>query len=955
MAMMSTTIPMTRSLARVMLAGVLALITSLAYSVEVIKAPNDPREYRALTLENAMKVILISDSGTDLAAASLSIDVGSNANPPGREGLAHFLEHMLFLGTAKYPQPGEYKDYMSRHGGQDNAYTAQDETNYFFEIKASKLEGALDRFAQFFIDPLFNAEYVERERAVVHSEFLGRMKSDHRGAYSATQTVLNPNHPASYFAVGNLETLADRDGSNVRDELIAFYRRYYSANRMALTVIGREPLDELERWVRDRFSQVTNHNVAKPVPDVALFEAGRLPAILDVVPTREERSIAMTFPIAPIVEHWRTKPITHLAHLIGHEGEGSLLVALKQRGWAKELSAGPGYADDHSATFNIRIELTRAGMQHVDSIVALTFEYIDLIRRDGIEQWIFDENRRLSEIEFQFQEKAGPLSLVRAVSSVQHVLPQSEVIRGNYAFDQYDPELIRSYLDALHAENMLLTRIAPDLDTDKKTRWYDTPYRITEVSARELSRWNTTSTEHTLALPKPNPFIPNRLAIINEQHSNHRPLPIMEADGFTLWHHADGEFALPKAAFFFSLRTPVANASPRQHLLSELYVALTNDALDAFAYPADLAGLGFNLYTHMRGFSVRISGYDERQPELLDRILEAMTQRQVDPARFLIHKADIKRQLLNATRNQPYNRAMERLRDLVVKPNWSRAEQLAVIDGITAQELERFIDSLFANVNVVALAHGNITNAGARAMGRKLYTQLVGTANVLPVPRGQVRRLRRGDRLAAEFAVDHPESASVLYLQGPDKAIATRARAGMVAQILSSPFFDHLRTERKLGYVVFANAYPVLDTAGLVFIAQSPIADSATLLAEMRSFLEQYADTINQLSKERLEEHKRALIARIMEEERQLTERTDRYWNEIDRENVAFDTREQLVSAIRALDTAELAKFYQHAVVAQARRQLVIGARGEKGGPSLAPSGSVTAEALGESHGLFPG
>ncbi len=258
-------------------------------------------------------------------------------------------------------------------------------------------------------------------------------------------------------------------------------------------------------------------------------------------------------------------------------------------------------------------------------------------------------------------------------------------------------------------------------------------------------------------------------------------------------------------------------------------------------------------------------------------------------------------------------------------------------------------------MNVVALAHGNISALQAEALSDRVYEALVAPASVVEVPRGRVRRLRRGDRLAMDITVDHPESAVVMYLQGADKAIATRAHTGLLAQVLSSPFFDRLRTERKLGYVVFASAYQVLDTAGLVFVAQSPIAPSAKLVSEIREFLDGYIVAIEKMSVAELDDHKRALIARVMEEERQLSERTNRYWNEIDRGNLQFDTREKVVQAIRDTSVASLGRFYRQLILDGAHRQLVVGARGEKRGPSVAPEGSVTAEALRESRSLFPG
>jgi secreted Zn-dependent insulinase-like peptidase len=907
-----------------------AFLVPVAAGAGVVrKSESDPFAYRALVLANGLKVILASDPGTDMAAASLSVAVGSGADPRERAGLAHFLEHMLFLGTQKYPEPGEYKDFIARHGGSDNAYTAFDETNYFFEVEASWLEPTLDRFAQFFIAPLFNPEYVARERQVVHSEFLGRRDDDRRRTYSAVQQAMNADHPFATFAVGNNQTLAERDGTALRDELIAFYRRYYSANLMALAVVGREPLDTLERWVRERFSNVENRNAAGLEIEQPLFRPGSLPARLDVVPEREQYALSFSFPIPAQRDLWRSKPAGHVAHLLGHEGETSLLAELKRRGWAQGLSAGTGFDHDTGATLDVRIQLTAEGAAHTDAIAALLFNAIRVVSAKGVEEWLFQENARLAEIGFRFAERPSPPALARRLASWQQEVPQEDVLHAPYAYEQWRPDLVRDVLAHLRPDNVLVTRVAPGLETDRTSPWYEAPYRIVPIDAQTRSHWLGADPVAALDVPAPNPFVPQHLALLPPTQQA-RPVERLSRPGFRLWHLRDTAFGLPKANFYFSLRSPSANASPRASLLTQLYVDLVNDQLDTFSYPADLAGLSFRLYRHSRGLTVRISGYDERQPELLARILDALASPRIDPRRFEILRNELGRDLENSRLDQPYRRAMTRLHDILVEPNWTVAERLAIVDTLTAAELERFVQGLLARVEVVALAHGNVDEAGARALGDAVYQQLVARAQTVSVPRARVAGLRRGDRLAAVLPTEHPESSLVLYLQGPDRDLASRARAGLVAQVTASPFFDALRTEKELGYVVFANAMPILDTPGVVFIVQSPVADAATLQQEVQGFVAAFTDVVQQMEPATFEQHKRALVARVLEEERQLGERSDRLWHEIDRANFEFDTRERLVEAIRATSLQAFRDFYSSVAAGEARRQLVVRTRGER-------------------------
>ncbi|KAJ1627491.1 Metalloenzyme, LuxS/M16 peptidase-like protein, partial [Pavlovales sp. CCMP2436] len=90
----------------------------------IIKPEADARSYLFLTLPNRLRVMLVSDLEADKAAACMDVHVGSVSDPEKLPGLAHFLEHMLFLGTEKFPKEGEYHEFLSAHGGAHNAYTA---------------------------------------------------------------------------------------------------------------------------------------------------------------------------------------------------------------------------------------------------------------------------------------------------------------------------------------------------------------------------------------------------------------------------------------------------------------------------------------------------------------------------------------------------------------------------------------------------------------------------------------------------------------------------------------------------------------------------------------------------------------------------------------------------------------------------------------------------------------
>lgn len=135
----------------------------LRHDVEITKSESDNRLYRAVTLTNQLKVLLISDSQTDKAAACLAVGVGSFYDPVDVPGLAHFCEHMILLGSAKYPGENEYSKFITSHNGYCNAFTSTTETCYVFDIAPEYLYEALERFSEIFVAPLFTESATERE------------------------------------------------------------------------------------------------------------------------------------------------------------------------------------------------------------------------------------------------------------------------------------------------------------------------------------------------------------------------------------------------------------------------------------------------------------------------------------------------------------------------------------------------------------------------------------------------------------------------------------------------------------------------------------------------------------------------------------------------------------------------------------------------------------------------
>jgi len=882
-------------------------------AIEIRKSPNDDREYRYLELDNRLQVLLVSDPATDKAAASLVVFRGSYHEPDEFPGLAHFLEHMLFIGTEKYPDVDAYAQFVSQHGGSYNAYTAGDHTNYFFDIQPAFFAEGIDRFAQFFIAPLLAEDYVEREKNAVHSEYQMQIRADNWRANAVLATAINPQHPRARFNIGSLETLGD----GVQAALEAWYEAAYSADQMALVVLAPESLDALEALVRPIFTPIPDRGIGPAGPTPPLFAEGQLPALLSFQPIKDTYRVSYSFPVPSVELHYQVQPASYIANLLGHEGAGSLHQALLDRGWIESLAAGTWTVDETTSLITVDIDLTPTGHERVAEVTDMVFRHIELLQSSPPEAWRYAEQAQVAELGFRFQERSSATGFVYQVAPRLMRYPPQDVLIAPYLMTEFDRELITDYLARLTPDNVLVRHSGPDVETDQRERWFDVPYRLQRGPAPR-----TPAADAALALPAPNPFLPARLDVLADDPAP--PVPALTRPGLALWVDRDTEFGTPRANLYLSLGIPGGIASAEELAFAQLYHALVEDRLSAAVYPAYLAGLGFSLAVSGYGLEVRVNGYSDKQFELLRVILAELTRHEIDPDRFTVIRDRLRRDWQNYREERPFNQAMGALGYLLQSDRWPPESLSAALQDRTPADLERWRNERLERFSVAGLLHGNVDPGDANRLAAAIedHLALADFPRVAP----QVRAVTSLTRYPIE--VEHEDAALVLYVQDRIASLPARAQSALAASILRQAFFTSLRTEQQLGYVVSLSNQVLRDQGGLAFIIQSPVASAAELKAASRDFLVEQIDVVAQLPADDYARFQQGLIARVTERDRNLGERGRRLWSDLDLGFTDFDTREQIAAAIAAIRQQDIVDYLRAVLADFDTRSLVIYAPG---------------------------
>nr|XP_043901577.1 insulin-degrading enzyme isoform X4 [Solea senegalensis] len=889
---------------------------------DIIRSPEDKRVYRGLEFTNGLKAMLISDPTTDKSSAALDVHIGSLSDPGNISGLAHFCEHMLFLGTKKYPKENEYSQFLSEHAGSSNAFTSGEHTNYFFDVSHEHLEGALDRFAQFFLCPLFDESCKDREVNAVDSEHEKNLMNDAWRLFQLEKATGNPNHPFSKFGTGNkltLETRPSKDGIDIRQELLQFHSTYYSSNLMGLCVLGRESLDDLTSMVVKLFAEVENKSVPVPEFPEHPFQEEHLKQFYKVVPIKDIRNLYVTFPIPDLQKYYKSNPGHYLGHLIGHEGPGSLLSELKSKGWVNTLVGGQKEGARGFMFFIINVDLTEEGLLHVEDIIFHMFQYIQKLRTEGPQEWVFDECKDLNKVAFRFKDKERPRGYTSKVAGLLHYYPLEEVLAAEYLLEDFRPDLIEMVLDKLRPEFVRVAVVSKSFEgkTDKAEEWYGTQYKQEGISEETIKKWQNADLNGKFKLPMKNEFIPTKFEIYPlEKDSPSVPTLIKDTAMSKVWFKQDDKFFLPKACLNFEFFSRYLYTDPLHCNMTYLLLRLLKDDLKEYTYAARLAGLVYGVASGMNAILLSVKGYNDKQHILLKKIIEKMATFEIDEKRFDIIKEAYMRSLNNFRAEQPHQHAMYYLRLLMTEVAWTKDELREALDDVTLPRLKAFIPQLLSRLHIEALLHGNITKESALGMMQMVEDKLIEYAHTKPLLPSQLIRYREvqipdgGWYVYQQRNEVHNNCGIEIYYQTDMQTTHDNMLLELFCQIISEPCFNTLRTKEQLGYIVFSGPRRANGVQGLRFIIQSEKAPHY-LESRVEAFLCTMETAVKEMSDEAFQKHIQALAIRRLDKPKKLSAECAKYWGEIISQQYNFDRDNIEVAYLKTLTKENVIEFYK--------------------------------------------
>lgn len=277
-------------------------------------------------LPNGLELIVIPDHRSPVVTHMIWYKVGAADETPGKSGLAHFLEHLMFKGTAKNPA-GKFSQVVARIGGQENAFTGQDYTGYFQRVASEQLKTVMAFEADRMTGLQLTDDVVLPERNVILEEQNQRVGNNPRARLTEQiDAALYLNHPYGKPVIGwrhEMEQLS-------RDDAIGFYRRFYAPNNAIVVVAGDVDPVKVRAMVEDTYGKIPRHGmvVTRVRPDEPPPAAARSLTLADPrveMPTLQREYLVPSFRKA---KRGESEALEVLSHILGSGSNSRLYRAL---------------------------------------------------------------------------------------------------------------------------------------------------------------------------------------------------------------------------------------------------------------------------------------------------------------------------------------------------------------------------------------------------------------------------------------------------------------------------------------------------------------------------------------------------------------------------------------------------------------------------------------------------
>jgi insulysin len=866
------------------------------------------------------------------------------------------------MGTEKYPEEEIYSKYISDYGGYNNAYTGLEQTNYHFEVSNEGFEKSLDMFAQFFIAPLMAKDSVDREMNAIESENNKNLQSDMWRFFQILQNESAPTCTLNRFNTGNLLTLK-KDG--VVDALKDFHKKWYSANIMNLCTVSNKSLDEQEKMVKEMFSEVENKDVTVPsFMEPECYPANKLCQLFKIKPVRDKHTIQFLWFYEYQGKDYYEKILRILGHVLGHEGENSLLSYLIAEDLATTLSSYSDHELSVFSYFDVNITLTDHGFKNYEKVIEIVGKAVKNLIAEGALDHVFEEISKDGALKWKYLEKSDATNTAVNTSDRMHLFTDENIkdmYESQYVFETFNKERYQQALNQLTPDNLniyLSSKKVGEL-TDKEftvCQWYKTEYVSEKIpdSLHQKMKNPTIELGHGLKLGNPveNTFFPNNLDILGDNEDQSKAVELIHSDDkIDVWYKKSDKWKTPKVVAINLLYTNDCgyDVTVDGNVFVGLFLKVMQDYYREFSYMAEMASMDASFSQSDGALRFDFRGYSEPIGEFINKYFEKLAHFKASDYKqtFEAKKEALLRDLANFALAAPYSQTLSAIKSFIFVNKFSVKEQLEVVKNLTFEHFVEQCDHFLKNGRSVWFINGNVSPDQAKNVAQSA-TETLGFTSI---PKDKIMNSRacmvdQGDELTLmSDAENKDETNSALlsvYLDGRRQSVEqtqlSKRYHDILMKILDVPAFDYLRTKEQLGYICYLRALDYRDLIVGAFIVQSSVKSPEYVLSKCNEFITTWTEKLANLSDEDFEIAVKAIVMEKKENDTSMLVETYRLFTRVEKHLYDFDYRESQIKSLEQMIDKSNVEYYNKSkkAVSDHFKYLFLGEAPEEGkGPRI--------------------
>lgn len=908
--------------------------------ISPIKSPADTNEYGVYTLSNGLKVILVSDPKTDVSAASIDYGAGSYFDffgipKRGTKGLAHFHEHMLFLGSKEYPGEDDFTKLLSKYSGSDNAYTAAENTNFHFSCQNDGFHDVLKVWAAFFKSPLLTESSMNREMKAVHSEYTKDVPNAGWRSWTMMKLMARPDHPFHTFSIGTIDTLNITD---IHKYLVHWHNKFFSSHIATLALYSKESLSTMKRWTNDLFHNIAHEPRGYPEVDGNPFPAERRLKMWYMKPLTESNTLDILWQIPPTLFDYQVPALEWIFSLINFSGPNGLKEMLVTKDLATSVGAEEG---DTSRTFGlsvVSVSLTNKGLTKIPEVIGYVLQYIRLIADRALsEDWRFQEYTDLDALIWKFKTKPESRSgFVTSLASGMHFKNSKHVLYPEFTTPPstylWNKTLITSILDAMNARSLMLLVTTQDHDysSAEKEEYFDVEYTVEDIALSQVEEWENMDISPDLSLKPKNRWTVHDTSVFPKSRYHHHPVVVYNETGNSLrgWFAYRVEKDVPTVYVSFILRNNFAYETVKSLVTTKMYSHLVAYHFGLEFTQAGDAGYHVGFDVGSDGLTIVFRGYHEHLEELITEMLALV----LSPDAIRVtqeHFDSMKVQMNHSLRSQIKSAAYSQTRhtfSLLTQPviyDWQ--PQIDALDELTIDDVSDFVEMVQGRVQTEYFVYGNANESYAAGVAN-LITPLINNTNVasnlthLHIPTG-VSIINRKNQNPSD-----KNSATDIYFQvASSDDMARKVIMSVISPVFHEKCFDRLRTKETLGYIVSAAGTVYDHVLYQRIVVVGPNFDATHFLERSFVFLQSFYDEYinDELTESVLEDLKQATMKKYSRKDLSVGDWQGRFWGEIESTTYDWNYRAKLIEMVKRVTLENVRAYYREVFLNKETRRVL--------------------------------